>query len=179
MEIMLAVSVLIASLGWSYSAVHTHVHTQRERNYKSLWEGMMEAAGQLAQEKADVKGELEIADDNYKMAIAQLKRTADELDNLTNRVVRYQKPIAPEDIPTSEPTQPWVDYPVVQDDPDGLWTFAEANRDLMPTWELLRGDGIASMQPHRRYSEWATFCANLPNGDLSRGALEDAIEALG
>ena len=172
MEIMLAVSVLLASLGWGYSAIHTHIHTEGERKYKSLWEGMMEANGQLAQEKADVETELEIADDTYKMAIAQLEKTSDDIEVLTQRLTSLQAETQVIPPPSQPPTMEQM-----SETGDPLWIFAEENRDLMPTWELLRGDGVAAMQPHRRYGEWATFCGNLP--ELNRGKLEDAIEALG
>lgn len=64
---------------------------------------------------------------------------------------------------------------ISHDEHDPVWHFAEENRDIMPRWELLNPH-VAAMQSHRRYSEWATFCANLDM--LGRGCLEYTIDEL-
>lgn len=188
MTIMLAISLLIATIGWTYSAIHTHVYAARERKYKVLWEGMMDAAGQLASEKADL--EKENAD-----LFATLREVDVKIGELSSRAQSYAQAVADAvDRASVSLTDHRPDLPDPEkalgealDSDDPVWVLAETNRDLMPTWELLRGDGIASMQAHRRFSEWATFCANAvsdPHNLASapsahRSQLEDAIEALG
>jgi hypothetical protein len=44
---------------------------------------------------------------------------------------------------------------------DEALIFEWSCRDLMPAWEELYPH-VKHMQPHRKYSEWATFCANCP-----------------
>lgn len=39
--------------------------------------------------------------------------------------------------------------------------FEWSCRDLMPEWEQLYPH-VRDMEAHRKYSEWATFCANYP-----------------
>ena len=39
--------------------------------------------------------------------------------------------------------------------------FEWSCRDLIPEWEQLYPH-VRNMQPARKYSEWATFCANYP-----------------
>lgn len=42
--------------------------------------------------------------------------------------------------------------------------FEWSCRDLMPAWEELYPH-VVHMDAHRKYSEWATFCANYPTRD--------------
>lgn len=72
---------------------------------------------------------------------------------------------------------------IAHDSNDSVWRFAQRNRDLMPVWEL-HNPHVSHMQPHRRYSDWATYCANVPGIQLShldafpivaREALEDDL----
>lgn len=48
--------------------------------------------------------------------------------------------------------------------------FEFANRDLMPKWEKVYPH-VRNMPAARKYSEWATFCANYP----SRTAMEKQL----
>lgn len=54
----------------------------------------------------------------------------------------------------------WSDCVKGRDTEDSL-IFEWSCRDLMPEWEQLYPH-VRNMQDERKYSEWATFCANYP-----------------
>lgn len=83
-------------------------------------------------------------------------------------------------VATKPPSIEWADdkrdlSEIARDEGTELWHFADVNRDLMPRWELVN-IGVAAMPSHRRYSQWATFCANLTV--LDRDCLESSISEL-
>lgn len=109
-----------------------------------------------------------IANEALKQNLAKAARNVAEINKAFSESIEAAKGESQSSsiIPISAQGEPPLDD-------DGLWQFAEENRDLMAQW-LLKNPHIAPMQPHRRYSEWATFCGNLP--ERSRIAIELALD---
>lgn len=67
---------------------------------------------------------------------------------------------------------------IIANSDDPVWGLVQTNYDLKSLWEDRSPDYVRAMQPHQRYSQFATFVLNLSEGEQNREGIAKAIACM-
>lgn len=152
-NVLLVITLLILAVGLVVISHRINTELRNEkRQYKHMYESVRDEANEW---------------ENRALAYSV------ELTEYANKL----HAVPPSDAPRSHNVQPIDTEQIIANSDDPVWPLVEKCRDLMPLWEL-KNPGIAAAQPHHRYSQFATFVANLCDEHRNRDGVARAIEIL-